>query len=112
MSNRIGLLLTALLVTCALALVNSQYQARHLFIELERAQSKARQLDIEWAQLQLDQSTLGKNSRIESTARNDLHMVALTPSRTQYLSLDPEVAKALQAQAVATTTTGTKAVHP
>ena len=53
MSGKINLVLTALLVGCGLSLVNAQYQARHLFIELERSQSKARQLDIEWAQLQL-----------------------------------------------------------
>jgi cell division protein FtsL len=88
MSGRFTLLLTAALVACALSLVNAQYRARHLFIELERTQAASRQLDIEWAQLQLDQSTLGKHSRIEAAARRDLHMVALTPARTQYLTVD------------------------
>ena len=87
MSGRLNFLLTVLLVGCALSLVNAQYQARQLFIELERAQSLARQLDIEWAQLQLDQSTLGKNARIEEIARRDLSMVSLTPQRTQYLTV-------------------------
>ena len=86
MSGRLNLLLTGLLVLCALSLVNAQYQARQLFIELERAQSLARQLDIDWAQLQLDQSTLGKHARIEANARRDLNMVALTPDRIQYLT--------------------------
>ena len=45
MSGKINLVLTALLVACGLSLVNAQYQARHLFIELERTQSQARQLD-------------------------------------------------------------------
>jgi cell division protein FtsL len=87
MSGRIHLLIAGLLVLCALSLVNAQYQARSLFIELERAQAQARQLDIEWAQLQLDQSTLGKHARIEANARRDLNMTALTPARTQYLTL-------------------------
>ncbi|MDP3670334.1 MAG: cell division protein FtsL [Telluria sp.] len=86
MSTKINLVLLALLVACGLALVNSQYQARHLFIELERLQQRARQLDIDWAQLQLDQSTLGKNARIEQIARTDLDMAPLTPERTQYLT--------------------------
>ncbi len=86
MSGRLNLLLTVLLVLCALSLVNAQYQARRLFIELERAQAAARQLDVEWAQLQLDQSTLGKHARIEANARRDLSMVALTPARAQYLT--------------------------
>lgn len=87
MSGRLNLILTAALVLCALSLVNAQYHARSLFIELERAQASARQLDIEWAQLQLDQSTLGKHARIEAVARRDLNMVALTPARTQYLTV-------------------------
>jgi cell division protein FtsL len=87
MSDRINILLTAVLVVCALSLVTAQYQARSLFIELERAQALTRQLDIEWAQLQLDQSTLGKHARIEANAQRDLNMMALTPARTQYLTM-------------------------
>jgi cell division protein FtsL len=86
MSGRIAFVLTAALLLCTLSLVNAQYQARSLFIELERAQTAAKQLDVEWAQLQLDQSTLGKNARIETIARRDLNMMALTAARTQYLT--------------------------
>ena len=86
MSGKINIVLATLLVGCGLSLVNAQYQARHLFIELERSQSQARQLDIEWSQLQLDQSTLGKHARIEANARRDLNMVPLTPARTQYIT--------------------------
>jgi cell division protein FtsL len=85
-SFKINIVLAALLVGCALSLVNAQYQARHLFIDLERAQARARQLDIDWAQLQLDQSKLGKHARIEEIARRDLNMTQLTPNRTQYLT--------------------------
>ncbi len=87
MNARINFVLTIALVLCALATVNSQYHARQLFIELGRAQSQARQLDLDWRQLQLDQSTLGKNARIEEVARGDLNMVPLTPDRTQYLTM-------------------------
>lgn len=87
MSGRINFVLTVALVACALSVVNAQYQARRLFIELERAQAAARQLEIEWSQLQLDQSTLAKHARIEANARRDLGMVAVTPARTQYLTM-------------------------
>ena len=86
MSGRISFLITCILVVCALSVVNAHYQFRRLFIELERAQAQARQLDIEWAQLQLDQSTLGKHSRIEFNARRDLRMVPVSPASTQYLT--------------------------
>jgi len=87
MSWRINLFLTMALVLCALLVINAQYQARRLFIELERAQAAAKQLEIDWAQLQLDQSTLAKHARIEANARKDLNMVAVTPERTQYLTM-------------------------
>jgi cell division protein FtsL len=87
MNGRINFALTLALVMCALAVVNAQYRSRSLFIELERAQAAARQLDVEWAQLQLDQSTLAKHARLEGNARRDLNMVNVTPDRTQYLTL-------------------------
>jgi cell division protein FtsL len=86
MSGKINIVLTVLLVGCALSMVNAQYHARQLFIELGKLEQQARQLDIDWAQLQLDQSTLGKNARIEQIARTDLNMAPLTPARTQYLT--------------------------
>lgn len=86
MSGKFNLVLVPLLVACALSLINAQYKARHLLIELEKSQQQARQLDIDWAQLQLDQSTLGKNARIEQIARKELNMAPLSPARTQYLT--------------------------
>lgn len=85
MSGRLISLVVLFLVMSALSLINAQYQARRLFIELERAQAAAKQLEIEWAQLQLDQSSLAKHARIEATARRELNMVAVSPDRTQYL---------------------------
>ena len=86
MTGKLNIVLAAVLVTCALSLVNAQYQARNLFIELGKLEQQAKQLDIDWAQLQLDQSTLGKNARIEQIARTDLNMAPLSPARTQYLT--------------------------
>ncbi|BDT57738.1 MAG: cell division protein FtsL [Janthinobacterium lividum] len=86
MSVKLNIVLTAAVVGCALSVVNARYQSRHLLIELERLNQHSRQLEIDWAQLQLDQSTLGKNERIEQIARSSLNMSPLTPARTQYLT--------------------------
>ena len=99
MNGRLNLAVTLLLVLCALALVNAQYHARSLFIAFERAQAAARQLDIEWAQLQLDQSTLGKHARIEAAARHELHMLQVSAARTQYLVADGLAAGSVPADA-------------
>ncbi len=87
MSGRVTVLLLIALLLCALMLVKTQYQARHLFIELERSQTEARQLEVEWSQLQLDQSNLGKHERIQASAIKELDMVPVTAERTQYLTL-------------------------
>nr|WP_315467544.1 cell division protein FtsL [uncultured Undibacterium sp.] len=88
MSTRLNLLLGLLLVISALSLINSQYQARRLFIEIERAQTLSQQYEIEWTQLKLDQSTFGKHARIEAVASKELGMGHVTPDRTQYLSAE------------------------
>lgn len=88
MATRINLLLGIILVACALSLINSQYKARSLFIELERSQAQAKQFDLQWTQLKLDQSTYGKHARIEGVAEKELNMTPLTPDRTQYLTAE------------------------
>jgi cell division protein FtsL len=93
MSNRVNILLLLALLVCALILVRTQHQARHLFIELERAQTEARQLEVAWSQLQLDQSNLGKHERIQASAMKDLTMLPVTPDRTQYLTIEEKPAK-------------------
>ena len=71
---RLSLLLLAVLTACALGLVTSQHQARKLFIELEQGQERARQLDVEFGQLQLESSTWAMHARIERIARQSLRM--------------------------------------
>lgn len=85
MSGRVSAILVVVLVACALSLITAQHQSRRLFIELERAQTAAKELEIEWSQLQLDQSALGKHVRIEANARRELKMVPVGADRTQYL---------------------------
>ena len=87
MRIRLPFILALLLGISALLLVNSQYRARKLFIELEFAQTQTRQLEIEWSQLQLKQSTLIKHARIEEKAVNELNMMRVTPANTQFLKM-------------------------
>jgi cell division protein FtsL len=86
MSGKLNVVLTTLLVGCALSVVNARYQRNHLIDNLERLATQQRQLEVDWAQLQLEQSTLGKNERIEQIARAQLDMAPLSPARTQYLT--------------------------
>ena len=72
---RFNMTLLLIVVICALGLVTSQHRARKLFQELEREQDRARQLDVEYGQLQLEMSTWATHPRIEKIARDRLRMV-------------------------------------
>ena len=73
--TRLNLILFGVLIVCGLMLVTSQHQARKLYVELQKVQELTKQLDIEWGQLQLEQSTWATHSRIEKiAARNGLRM--------------------------------------
>jgi cell division protein FtsL len=74
MMTRLNIVLLVALVACALALVTSRHQARKLFVELEREQVLARNYDIEYGQLQIEQSTWAMPARIEKIARERLRM--------------------------------------
>jgi cell division protein FtsL len=59
----------------SLAVVYGKHQARTRFIELQRLTVERDELDIEWGQLQLEQSTWGTHGRVERVARDDLKML-------------------------------------
>jgi len=80
---RLNLILLIVLTACALGLVTSQHHARRLFSELEREQERAKQLDVEWGQLQLEQSTWAMHARVEKIARERLRMSLPDARRTQ-----------------------------
>ena len=74
---RFNVILLLVVVFCALGVVTSQHRARKLFQALEAEQERARQLDVEYGQLQLEMSTWANHPRIEKIARERLRM--LTP---------------------------------
>ena len=78
---RLNLLLLVAAIICALGVVTSQHKARKLFQDLEGEQDRARSLDVEWGQLQLELSTWATHPRIEKIAREKLRMHAPEPAK-------------------------------
>ena len=72
--TRLNVMLFAGLLICALSVVTSQHQSRKLFVELQSEQERGRELEIEFGQLQLEQSTWAMQSRIEQVASKRLGM--------------------------------------
>jgi cell division protein FtsL len=87
MLARLNLLLIGALVACALGLVTSQHQSRKLFVELQKEEVRAKQLDIEWGQLQLEQSTWAMHGRIEKLAAQRLGMRVPPAGRVEVVTI-------------------------
>ena len=87
---RLNLTLLASLIVCALSLVTSQHKARKLYVELQKEQESERKLDVEYGQLQLEQSTWAMHARIEKIASGQLMMRVPTAARIQVVA--PEAA--------------------
>lgn len=78
---RLNTILLLVVVACALFTVSSNHHARKLFTELEREQNRMRELEIEWGQLQLEQSTWAAHARVEKIARERLGMKVPAPGQ-------------------------------
>ena len=87
--TRLNVMLFFVLVLCALGVVTSQYQARTLFVELQSEQDRGRELEIEFGQLQLEQSTWAMQSRIEQVASKKLGMRVPTVARVRVVPPPP-----------------------
>lgn len=85
---RLNLILLAILVICALSVVTSQHKARKLYVELQKEQELAKQLEVEWGQLQLEQGTWAMHARIEKIASGQLMMRVPPPSRVQVIAVE------------------------
>lgn len=62
-------------VLSAVALVYTKHESRKLFVELEALTHERDGLNIEWGQLQIEQSTWAQHARIEQVATEDLSLV-------------------------------------
>ena len=62
-------------VVSSIALVYTKHESRKLFVELEGLTHERDDLNIEWGQLQIEQSTWATHARIERVATDDLSLV-------------------------------------
>lgn len=74
--RQLDIALMAVLMLCALAVVNAQHRARTLFIEMEALKKEARDLEVEWGKLQLEQGTLTSHARVETLAKTQLGLIS------------------------------------
>lgn len=68
-----GILILAVMIS-AMSVVYSKQSNRLLFVDLDHLNAQRDQMNIEWGQLQLEQSTWATDSRIEKIATEQLGM--------------------------------------
>ena len=73
-------------VLSAIALIYTKHESRKLFVELESLTDKRDELNIEWGQLQIEQSTWAAHARIEQVATDDLSLVR--PAATEIFVIE------------------------
>lgn len=61
--------------------VYTRHRSRELFVELERMHAQRDRLDVEWGQLQLEQSAWSTHAFVERVATSRLKMVTPDPAR-------------------------------
>ncbi len=86
--TKLNIILFLVLILTALGVVAAQHQSRKLYFELQQSQEAAKQYEIEWGQLQLEQSTWAMHSRLEQVAGQFLHMQVPDSKRIQIVVPD------------------------
>ena len=85
------LLIFVFAVVCAVsatALVYTKHESRKLFIELEQLTDESDELNIEWGQLQIEQSTWATHARIEQVATDELQLTR--PEMTEIFVIEQQ----------------------
>ena len=71
----LAIVFAAVCAASAIALVYTKHESRKLFVELEELTTERDELNIEWGQLQIEQSTWATHGRIEQVASDKLSLV-------------------------------------
>jgi cell division protein FtsL len=70
----------------AIAVVRARHEARGLFVQLERLSAERDRLNIEWSQLQLEQSAWSNHGFVERVASDKLRMTLPTPDEVRIVT--------------------------
>ena len=72
-------------VASALATVYAKHESRKLYAELQVLQRDRDRLEMEWGQLQIEQSTWSRHARVERMAREEIGMGEPRPDQLRML---------------------------
>ena len=70
----------------AIAVVRARHEARTLFVQLEQLSTERDRFNIEWSQLQLEQSAWSNHGFVERVASDKLRMTLPTPDEVRIVT--------------------------
>lgn len=76
------------LLASALAVIYSKYHSRAIYIEIEKQERALDQYEVEWGKMQLEQTMLAEQNRVESVGREELKLII--PERSKVVYVKPE----------------------
>jgi cell division protein FtsL len=98
--TKLNLILFCVLILTSLGLVEAQHRARKLYDALDQANQAEKKYELEYGQLQLEQSTWAMHSRVESIATRQLQMQVPDEKRVQVVTLGQAVQESQKAPLV------------
>jgi cell division protein FtsL len=86
MTTRLNIALAIVLLLSCFWLIRSSNEARSLFVQLERAQVREQELQVDFERLKIERRTAATPLVVEDMVRQKLRMFNATPSVTHYVS--------------------------
>lgn len=83
--GRLNFVLLLVVLASALYLVQTQYESRRLYVELEKAAAQGRKIETEGERMQVEKRAEATPLKIEKLARDRLQMRTTTPAITEYV---------------------------
>ena len=82
----LSIVILVVAVMCsAIGVIYSKHQSRKIFVNLQKLHNQVDELNIEWGQLQLEQSAWSSHGRIEKMAREKLQMTLPKANEILYI---------------------------
>jgi cell division protein FtsL len=83
--TRLNVVLMIAVIASALYLVQTQYESRRLYAEIDKAVSEERKIQQENERLQVEKRAQATPLRVEKLAKEQLQMRSASPAITQYV---------------------------
>lgn len=96
--GRLNFVLLLAVLASALYLVQTQYESRRLYVELEKANAQSRKIETENERLQVEKRAEATPLKIEKLARDRLLMRTTTPAITEYVKYKSAASASKKAQ--------------